>query len=172
MNRLKPRAAAAAGMTLLMGLLLAGCANSAPAAMERGEQDANGTSDLIAVSSEELDAPSAWPWQRTELIDDTHIRVWFERVPDPTCVRYDVLTQEGSDVVAVTIVKGVLQDCEDNDVSSEAEVAVLDSIVVETSDPIRERRIVDGSASPAPGTATEPESEADEGGQTIEDLED
>lgn len=138
-KRLKSRQAL--GIVLLASAL-AGC--TAVPSVERNEQGDRLPQDGLV--NQRISSWSA-PEPADAIIDDTHLRINISYGEPTPCDGFNVIVDETSEVIAVTLLYGKIPD-KANDCVSERGIidmaATLDTITVETRDPIGDREIIDG----------------------------
>lgn len=129
MNR-SLRAGARLAALVLVASCLAGCSV---------ENRYNDEGDQIPRSDMEHTRPSTW--EDAEVVDDTHIRVAFWGGLDE-CFGHDVEVKETAGTITISLSTGWLPRSE--------QVCNLPGVkyttLVETSDPIGDREIIDGNA--------------------------
>lgn len=109
-----------------------------------------GSDDVVDNQStlrpDDLRSPEAKPWDKYEVVDNTHIRVWYWG-GDWDCYGWSADVVETTDSIKITVLGGMLKGTEDKVCDMGGTKPTYDHILLETDSPVGDRKIV--NAGPA-----------------------
>lgn len=146
-TRQSPKRSTLISITLLAGVLLAGCTPTPAGPPPKTEH--NTTGDLVPYENLVVKHAFGWEKDQLEIIDDTHLRISFTTGPPLACERFGATVVETKKSVTVTLLFGEIPNAEEicKDESKIYEMSSgVESISIETKSPIGNREIINGGA--------------------------